>query len=724
MVSTHQNGIDADYSPWRLMDVASDGLVVLDAQSRVVYANRAFEAICGTQPQGSVLTDLLDPGARDKFATALSVLLSGAQASCGLDLPYAQSGSAGRLELRLSHEGDGDAGYVYGCARVKRDAAASADQLRALRQSEHVALVVSELESGRLLEVNRAFERQLGVSAESVIGKTVVELGIVSEAQHLDYVERIQQSTDTVLRSVPVPTACGRVEQMLLCVSKIRGFEPELVLTVGLDITAYVEAEARADETEQRFRAVCEQLQECMYFFDATGRFLDVNRAACDYLGYSRAELMQLRVADVVALPDWDLAQASAELNTKRRKRFESVHRAKDGSLHPVEVTMLAIPHRGGSAMALIARDLAEVRQAQAEVTDARDRMQAILQTLPDLLFEIDERGVILGFHSSRTDLLTRPVDEFMHRNVNELVSPEIAASIMRGVREALEHGLASGVEYTLDDGRWFELSAARRAVVQGNSARVVALVREITERKHREMELKRSNDELLRFTYTVSHDLKSPLVTIGSFAGLLRQDLAKRDIARVERDLGFIDTAANRMGQLLDDLLALSRVGRRVEPHQRVSLQELVSEACDLVAGPILNNGARIEVTQTPVWLVGDRTRLLEVFQNLIDNAVKFAKPQEAAHVTISVEPGDLPQEVVICVRDAGIGIDPRHQHKLFGLFEKLQPDASGTGIGLALIKRIVEVHGGRVWIESAGEGQGTCVRLSLPNTTLEPGT
>jgi signal transduction histidine kinase len=174
-------------------------------------------------------------------------------------------------------------------------------------------------------------------------------------------------------------------------------------------------------------------------------------------------------------------------------------------------------------------------------------------------------------------------------------------------------------------------------------------------------------------------------------------------------------------MHQLLEDLLQLSRVGRQTSEPERMSLQELAREACELVAGQINQNGAVIEVTPTPLWLVGERTRMLEVFQNVIDNAIKFSKPNEPAHIQIRVEPGAAGEPPVVCIRDNGIGIDPRFKHRLFGLFEKLQPDASGTGIGLALIKRIVDVHGGQVWIDSDGIGLGTSLRFTLPSMTLE---
>jgi signal transduction histidine kinase len=234
------------------------------------------------------------------------------------------------------------------------------------------------------------------------------------------------------------------------------------------------------------------------------------------------------------------------------------------------------------------------------------------------------------------------------------------------------------------------------------------------------EVALRARNDELTRFTYTVSHDLKSPLVTIQTFAGYLARDLAARDADGTARDLGFIRGAADKMGRLLDDLLALSRVGRKANPPEDVRLQEVVAEALALVAGQVTERGARIEVTPESVVLRGDRQRLVEIFQNLLDNAVKFSRPGCAPLVQIGVETAG--EELVLFVRDDGLGIDPRHASRLFGLFEKLDASAEGTGIGLALVRRIVEVHGGRIWAESAGPGAGTCFRFTLAGTRRAP--
>lgn len=235
------------------------------------------------------------------------------------------------------------------------------------------------------------------------------------------------------------------------------------------------------------------------------------------------------------------------------------------------------------------------------------------------------------------------------------------------------------------------------------------------------EEELKQRNDELTRFAYTVSHDLKSPLVTIQTFLGYLEQDLSKGDAMGVARDFGYVRTAAQKMSRLLDELLELSRVGRTKNVPEQVTLQELVMEALSLVAGRIVAAGTRIEVTERPIVLFGDRVRLVEVFQNLLDNAVKFAGAQPSPLVEVGAELSGA--EIVLFIRDNGVGIDRRHMPKLFGLFEKLDPKSEGTGIGLALVRRIIEVHGGRIWAESEGPGHGACFRFTLPGTGLASG-
>jgi signal transduction histidine kinase len=225
--------------------------------------------------------------------------------------------------------------------------------------------------------------------------------------------------------------------------------------------------------------------------------------------------------------------------------------------------------------------------------------------------------------------------------------------------------------------------------------------------------ELGTKNAELERFTYTVSHDLKSPLITIRGFLGLLQKDATAGDAARLESDVKHIRDATEKMKHLLDDLLELSRVGRLINPPEAVSLAELAEEARVLVGGQIAERGAQINIAPNLPIVFGDRPRLLEVLQNLIDNAVKYLGHQPEPRIDIGAR--EAGGETIIYVHDNGIGIEPQYHEKVFGLFERLEQDTEGTGIGLALVKRIVELHGGRIWVESNGGGQGSTFCFTL---------
>ena len=226
--------------------------------------------------------------------------------------------------------------------------------------------------------------------------------------------------------------------------------------------------------------------------------------------------------------------------------------------------------------------------------------------------------------------------------------------------------------------------------------------------------ELAEKNIELERFTYTVSHDLKSPLVTIKTFLGYLPQDMTAADKQRVEKDLLFMNNAADKMGLLLQELLEMSRIGRIINPPVKITFAELIKEAISIVAGSIADRGVKVQVGGESVTLYGDRSRLTEIWQNLLENAVKFIGDRSSPQIDIGVERHG--SETVFFVRDNGIGIDPQYQSKIFNLFEKIEAKTEGTGMGLAIVKRIVELYQGRIWVESKGLGQGTSFFFTLP--------
>ena len=235
-----------------------------------------------------------------------------------------------------------------------------------------------------------------------------------------------------------------------------------------------------------------------------------------------------------------------------------------------------------------------------------------------------------------------------------------------------------------------------------------------VEQKQHFIEQLEQKNVELERFTYTVSHELKSPLVTVKGFVGLLERDLSAGDEARARADMDQISAAIDVMSKQLEDLLELSRAGSHVNQSSDVALNDLCDEVLHMMQGLIDEREAEIQVQPRMPRVYADAARIREVFKNLIENGIKFTPPERHPRIDIDAEPLDA---MVLCrVRDHGAGIEPRYHDRVFGLFDRLDPGVPGTGVGLALVKRIVETHGGEIWIDSQGNGQGCCFCFTLP--------
>ncbi len=225
---------------------------------------------------------------------------------------------------------------------------------------------------------------------------------------------------------------------------------------------------------------------------------------------------------------------------------------------------------------------------------------------------------------------------------------------------------------------------------------------------------LEERNAELARFNYTISHDLKNPLITIKNYLGLARRDVEAGQTERLDDDFSRLETAADTLQTLLDDLFELSRVGVQANPPQCVALGELAREAEERVRETLLARGVEVVIGEDLPEVFGDRERLVEILRQLLDNAAQHLGDRAEPRVEIGSRLDGA--TTVITVQDNGLGIDRRYHEKIFGLFERLGSEAAGTGVGLALVKRIVEVHGGRVWVESAGLGHGSTFCFTLP--------
>ena len=269
---------------------------------------------------------------------------------------------------------------------------------------------------------------------------------------------------------------------------------------------------------------------------------------------------------------------------------------------------------------------------------------------------------------------------------------------------------------------RWIADTSVKSFDEQSGKLMSIGIYQDITERKLAESaqktligELEQKNAELERFTYTVSHDLKSPLVTIKGFLGMLKNDLKEDRQEQAQKDMQRIAEAAEKMGTLLSELIELSKIGRIVNPPEKVDLDKLIQDALETVDGQIRTRNITVTVLPDLPAVYADRNRLREVLENLIDNAAKYMGDQPSPLIEIGKRENGT--EPILYIKDNGIGIEPKFHTKIFGLFEKLSAHGEGTGIGLALVKRIIEVHGGKIWVESEGSGKGSTFCFTIPD-------
>ncbi|MEM7350105.1 MAG: two-component regulator propeller domain-containing protein [Acidobacteriota bacterium] len=259
------------------------------------------------------------------------------------------------------------------------------------------------------------------------------------------------------------------------------------------------------------------------------------------------------------------------------------------------------------------------------------------------------------------------------------------------------------------------EVDKLKDELVVQRTAEVAERERLLEERQQLIRRLEAKNAELARFNYTMAHDLKNPLVTILNFLGLARRDMEHGATARLEDDFERLERAAEQLHRQLEELYELSKIGLRATPQDAVPLDGLVRSVVSKLAARIAERRAVVDVEADLPTVHGDRSQLGDLFRHLVDNALCYAGEGQAPRVEVGLRQQD--GERVFTVRDHGIGIDPRYHEKVFDLFERLDPDKSeGTGIGLALAKQIVEVHGGRMWVESEGLGQGCTFCFTLP--------
>lgn len=366
-----------------------------------------------------------------------------------------------------------------------------------------------------------------------------------------------------------------------------------------------------------------------------------------------------------------------------------------------------------------------KLAQREARLQESTDMIRLLLDSTGEAIFGLDREGKATFCNAACLRLLGYDhAERLIGHNMHALLHHSRAdGSPMAQDDCPIYQALRLGKGVHMDDGVFRRADGSGFPVEcwsypirrEGEWLGSVVTFIDISQRKQAEAALKQKNTELERFVYTVSHDLKSPLVTIKSFLGLLQQDLANNAVEDIDKDLAYLKGAADSMDRLISELLQLSRAGRELAPPVELGFQQVVNQSLAALAGYLVDPSIQINLAQQDVTLFGDPVRLGQIWSNLIENAVKY---QGDRPLSLDIGFETVGGELVFFVRDNGIGIEPCNTEKVFGLFEKLDGRSEGSGLGLALVKKIVELYQGRIWVVSDGLGQGSCFRFTLPGS------
>ncbi|MBL0226052.1 MAG: PAS domain S-box protein [Geobacteraceae bacterium] len=509
---------------------------------------------------------------------------------------------------------------------------------------------------------------------------------------------------------------------------QLRQGRDELEKTIAERTAELVRSNRELNESSNRYDELVQLIPNGVYTLrilsDESMQFEYLSPKICQILGIQATDLLQdASLAFTIAHPDDRDSLISTTMEANRKLvpfRWEGrfIIHGKSSWIR-IESDPVRTPE-GDVLWNGVLSDVSDRRNSEEKLKVSEELYRHLTELAPNAITVADVSGVVRMLNPRSIQLFgLGQLSDAIDTNIFEWVSPACMESAVSAFEELLLNGSATDINLTLlrKDGSEFiaEISASVLRNSEGQPRLLILVVFDITQRKYAERELHRKNADLEQFIYTVSHDLRSPLVTIKTFLGYLKDDIATNSAERVTQDLQYIHSASDKMRQLLDELLDLCRVDHVETSPVTITLREIVTEVLDLLAGSIDEQSIKVHLPEADLVLSGDRQRFCQIWQNLIENAIKYSRGDTAVLIEVGVQQAE--GETTFFVRDNGIGIAPQYHEKIFGLFEKLDGTSSGVGIGLAMVRRIIEKYDGRIWVESDGEDTGACFFFTLPD-------
>jgi PAS domain S-box-containing protein len=491
-------------------------------------------------------------------------------------------------------------------------------------------------------------------------------------------------------------------------------------------------------QMEGRYRGLLEAAPDAMVVVNEDGKIVLLNLQAEKQFGYHRDELLGQKVKNII--PDGFAERviadgtrtASEALAQQIGAGIELTGRRKDGGEFPIEIMLSPFNSAEGVLVTAAIRDISVRKNAEQHLAQTEARYRGLLEAAPDAMVVVNSicEIVLLNLQAEKQFGYRR--DELLGQVISNIIpdgfAERLVADGLRSAEDALAQQIGMGIELIgrRKDGSEFPMELMLSPLESAEEVFVTAAIRDISRRKDAEAhllqkveELNRSNEELGQFAYIASHDLQEPLRMVASYTQLLSRRYTGKLDADADDFIAFAVDGASRMQLLIHDLLAFSRVGSKGKEMADTSSGAALTEALRNLQGAIEDSGAIVTHGDLPTILADD-TQLVQLFQNLIGNAIKYQPPGiPRIHVTASARDDD---KWLFSVQDNGLGIDAQYFDRIFGVFQRLhkREEFEGTGIGLAICKKIVERHGGSISVESTPH-LGSTFRFALSATESE---